>query len=118
MRLLRTSRQYPISWIAGALTVWLVLMQAGAATYTVTDLGDTHQINGFNSKVLNDQGQVIGNQIGDNGGAFLYSNGSWNSLGHLNNSGSGNTSTVALGLNNSGRVVGQSDTGNSGAVLD
>ena len=93
-------------------------VRAEAVTYTVTDLGDTYRINGNQSKVLNDKGEVIGNELGATGAAFLYTGGSWHSLGHLNSSGMGNTATLAHGLNNSSLVVGEGDTGLANAGTD
>jgi hypothetical protein len=84
-----------------------------AQTYTVTDLGKDYRVDGFQSRVLNDAGQVIGNQIGLDGHGFLYSGGTWNDLGQLNNTAMNNHGSIARGLNNAGVVVGQSDTGNS-----
>src|SRR5260221_529937 len=80
--------------------------QANPPPYSIADLGNTYRINGYLGKVLNDGGEVIGNEIGDTGQPFLYSNGSWAPLGRLNTSGAGTTGTVALGLNNLGLVVG------------
>ncbi len=91
---------------------------AEGAGYTVIDLGDTVRINGFQSKVLNEKGEVIGNELGATGAAFLYSGGSWHSLGHINTSGMGNTATTARGLNNFSLVVGDGDTGRTSGALE
>lgn len=103
-----------------ALVLWALLPQAHAASYTVTDLGDTYSIQGSQGKVINDNGEVIGNQIGlsgtgaaavPTGTAGIYTSGSWVALGAINTSGSGYTATTALGLNNAGLVVGEGNTG-------
>lgn len=94
-----------------ALTALALFATARAATYTVTDLGSTYVVNGFQGKVINDAGQVIANDIGPDAHGFLYSGSMWNDLGHLNSSGMGSHGMIARGLNNAGRVVGQGDTG-------
>ncbi len=96
----------------GSVALALVAVApAATVTYTVTDLGTDHVINGFQTRIINDKGEIIASDLGANGHAFLYSGGQWNDLGHLNGSGMGNHGTIARGLNNGGLVVGQSDTG-------
>lgn len=96
----------------GSVALALVaVVPAATVTYTVTDLGTDHVINGFQTRIINDKGEIIANDLGTNGHAFLYRGGQWNDLGHLNGSGMGNHGTIARGLNNLGLVVGQSDTG-------
>jgi probable HAF family extracellular repeat protein len=91
----------------------LTAARAGAVTYTAVDLGSTYQVNGHQSKIINDLGEVIGNELGTNGHAFLYSGQVWNDLDHVNSSGSGNHGSLARGINNLSLVVGQGDNGNS-----
>ena len=107
-------------WLKSVLSAALLglLTRAGAVDYTVTDLGNAHGIDGSLGRVLNDHGQVLGNDTADNGQPWLYTNGTWTALGHLNTSGTGTTTTVGTSLNNSGRVVGYGDTGRTGDVFD
>ena len=116
---MNASRRKP-RWLKSVLGAALLglLTRAGAAEYTVTDLGNAHRINGSPGRVLNDRGEVLGNDIADNGQPWLYTGGAWTALGRLNTSGSGTTTTVGTSLNNSGRVVGYGDTGRTGDVFD
>ncbi len=108
--------QFPATVLAlFAAFVWCA---TAAPTYTVTDLGDTYRVNGFQGKVVNDKGEVIGSELGPTGASFLYSAGSWHSLGHLNTSGMGNTATTARGLNSASLVVGDGDTGRVNGALE
>lgn len=100
------------STLAFAALTLALAFRGAAQTYTVTDLGSDYAINGFQSKVLNDLGQVIGNELGPDGRAFIHSGGMWTEIGKLN-AGAGSHGTVARGLNNSTLIVGQSDTGAS-----
>jgi probable HAF family extracellular repeat protein len=61
---------------------------------------------------INDAGQIVGQD--DAGNAFIYYNGTMQELGNL-----GGTGSTALGINNSGQVVGSANTvgGNTHAFL-
>jgi probable HAF family extracellular repeat protein len=76
--------------------------------YTITDLGTLGGL-GSESRALNNQGEVVGDApIKDgNSHAFLWQNGKMADLGTL----PGYASSVALGINDKGQVVGYLSTG-------
>lgn len=99
--------------VIAALLSALTAPVAKGVNYTLTDLGSAYFVNPLQAKVLNDQGEVIGSDPAVDGHAFIHSGGMWHDLGALNTSGMGSAGAVARGLNNSGAVVGQGDTGNA-----
>ena len=99
-----------------ALVIVAPLAVRGAVSYSMTDLGT---FGGATSEAygINDLGQVVGAADLTNAvnwrHAFLYTNGVMTDLGVLGNyvTGFGTYSTsIALGINNAGRIVGKSYT--------
>lgn len=76
--------------------------------YTITDLG-TLGGSGSEGKALNNQGQVVGDALTADGSihAFLWQNGKMTDLGTA----PGYKSSIALGINDKGQVVGYLSTG-------
>lgn len=76
--------------------------------YTITDLGTLGGL-GSEGRALNNQGQVVGDAPVEDGNshAFLWQNGKMTDLGTL----PGYASSVALGVNDKGQVVGYLSTG-------
>jgi probable HAF family extracellular repeat protein len=102
-------RETPMETNKGALLLATILLAgpvaAAAPQYTVTNLG---VLDGYSSSYgsgINESGQVAGYSYNSDGDqlAFLFSNGTLQSLGTL-----GGTRSAAYGINASGRVTGYS----------
>jgi hypothetical protein len=81
--------------------------------YVATDLGSKYSTYGFQCRVLNDRGEVLGSDLNADGHAALYTDGGWQDLGTVNTSGTGESSSFGWGLNNVGLAVGQGFVGNA-----
>src|SRR5437016_4891232 len=89
--------------------------RAGAATYSVTDLGTGYNVDGYRRKVIDDSGEVLATTPDPSFRAYLFSAGSWHDLGEVNPTGTkSNHRTIGAGLSSLGSAVGQGDAGGDG----
>ena len=97
--------KYFLAVLIYGIFVWSAT--AGAAEYTVTDLGTLPGGSASAAYSINNSGQVVGySTTSGNNHAFLYSGGTMNDLGTL----PGGDGSSANSINNSGQVVGSSLT--------
>jgi probable HAF family extracellular repeat protein len=92
-----------VRFIAAAIAMLATYGDAGAQTYSITDLGTLG--GGYSGAYgINYKGQVVGDS---DGRAFLYSGGTLQDLATL----LGGNLSIARGVNNKGQVVGVTSTG-------